>query len=657
MSYKKFDSEMFSVLKARMEDARKPVEANWMKIREAYLPENLIGRLLTELNIDTDSGLVAIDRILGAAGESQDGLLQSKEPLVAVKVHTALSLLTQRTPNVLWDSDNASYEKLVPVISGLRDKDWLDTETRLQYVMLWFFLIMYGETNWRRFYLKDERDVFLPDEINLETKEVSYKPSTMVDFDGTRAEALSPFQVWSDPGARPNAPSSNRMVMYEKIMDHDTFMRRFKDLVPSKKLEEIKPGPADGYEGDNYYRLRCYEHMDWDLYYIEANDKPLIKDHLPWNHKQLSVLSAIWMPRDERSPHGLGPIEMMLDNKYKLDKLEGMTLSQVKYSIYKSFFYSGHIEGEGEGGDLSIRPDRAYKASNPGDIKLIESKGPGEDAWKAIERQRERIDDITGINRPLGGEIVKTTAFQTDLAKDAALARLSTPINHMVSLLTQDAYLMLELQRQYYSLPEVKELVDQDELNEAMLSLKQAELEGKPASFDLWFEEGADEGERVFRGDYRVERISQANSDGIPDISGPKHQAVLRPEVFDWKGKMYVVADSLLTITPTLERTRKLEVYNMLIPLFSQPPELVAKPAKQLAKLYGIEIKDLFPESWLMYLKSIQEGTPAPQTGVQPQVTQPGGPMAFEQPGASVVTTNMGGQKDMISAQSEKISP
>jgi len=643
----------------------------WESVERKYLPTTIDElRVFAQYELDTDGN--ATPTRLFAERDSDDGLITHVEPLVAIKIHTGLALMTQRTPDVLWDSDNELYASRVPVLNALRKEDWMDDQTREQYTMLWFYNVLFGTTFWRRDYDFYERPAFFVDSIDLSTDEETYRNGSVVEIDQTVGEALSPLDVWIDPGTQPLKPRSMRYVSYDKVYDYDTFYRLFHKKAKPEFFNAIKPTSVPGYEGERWVKCSYFEHIDLDLYYVVANELPLLKSHLPWNHKGLSVRMAIWLPRGSKNPFGLGPVEMMGPDKKLLDDLSSMTMNQVRYSIYKSIFYQGTLEVEGgESGDIRLRPDRAYKTSDPKSINFLDIPGPGADAWRAIDAQRSRVDEATGLNKPLGGELSKTTAFEIDVAKDAALARLATPIASVSQLLRWDAEVMFELQKQNYTLPRVTEIVDPDEIKGALdeldrvRSLMVNDPKAPKATFDIWFDETDPSNPKVFRGDYRVAQLAvQENEAGEALSSLGKQETVITAEVYDWRGKIHVVADSLLSITPTLERTKKLEGWNILTPMFGKPAELMAKPARALAKLYGINPQDAFPEHFLQYLKMVDEGTALPVVPGNPVGRPPNveggiekamGPMGFEQPRAEQVVTNVGGGAAAQPAQMNKM--
>ena len=675
LTYKDFDIETFKDEKKLMEDFRKNahgerMENIWEGIKAEYLPDGSLENMFAKWTLN-DDGTASATHLF--AVDDDDERIDMKEPLVAIKVHTALSILTQRTPKVRWDSDNDEYESRVEVIDAMRNVDWQDQDSRAQYILMWFNYILYGTTFWRRYFRHEERQVHLPVSVDKTDDSVVYEEQTVIDVDQTQGEALSPFEVLIDPSAQAFKPSTMRKVIYTKIYDFNTFERLFKGVAKKSDMEKVMPTTVEGYEGDRWVKCEYYENKDLDLYYVVANDEEILKDHLPQNHKDLSVMMAAWMPRkDTKNPYGLGPIEMMLPDKKQLDMFKSMTLTQLKFSIYKAIFYTGSLESEGESGDIKIRPDRAYKVTNPKDIQFFDMPGPGQDAYRGMDILRDSVDDSSGINKPLSGEVGSSTAFQTDLAKDAALARLFVPINNIIMLLEQDAALTFELQKQHYTMPDVEPLIDADDIELAFEELEKEKAAGKP-TFDIFIDTDEDGGVNVFKAQHRTAQLNVDQAgDGSFLPSRGKNEIVVTAKLFDWKGKIRVVQDALFSMTPTVERTRKMELYNLLIPLFGQPPQLVAKVAQRIVRVYGEDPDDVLPEDWILYLKGIQDGSiPQPQQpGAEVPVEgerPPGRPqefgpqgreaLKFEQQRAGGVTTNIGGQKDLISAQSEAISP
>lgn len=646
----------------------------WEDLFHLYIPNNTTLRAMVQYSV---SGNRVTDETLLSAAQATGNLFNFDDPIVATKLQTALSLLTQRTPDVLWKARD-KYKAKIPLLNALRARDWQDEETRLQYQLFWFFNILTGTTFWRRYFYFEEREVKLPKSIDLATKKIKYQTKTIRRGDITRGEALSPLQVWIDPATSPLSPSSMRKVIYRKIYTEDEFTRRFGEL-PDYDITDVSFTAIEGYSGTKNVEVFFFENMDDDYYgvFTRSKEKAIHEGPLPFNHKELSVQMSVWFPRSEKNPFGLGPIELMREDKEALNEFKNLTLTQAKLSILKPGFTQTPIKSESSANVIKLEAGVMYQTSEK--PTFLDIPAAGSEAWKSMDYLRSRVDDASGITRPLeGGLTSNSTAFQTDLAKDAALSRMSVPIQNVVSLLSRDAKLGYELQKQYLSLPVLKEIT-KDEESKFKDELAQLALEGKEPTFDIWIDDEhlTKEGEpKVFRGDYKVIDLAlKKSTEGDYSASESSMEVTLTPDVFEWEGDAFVVADSILTITPTLDRIRDLEMMNLLIPLFGKPPELVAKAAENICQLYSKDPKEILPESFIQYLDSLASGVPLPpppeEQGNPPGRPREFGPQArkamdaaqnganqfsFQQERAPKVVTGFNGANSAVASRSQAIN-
>jgi hypothetical protein len=56
-----------------------------------------------------------------------------------------------------------------------------------------------------------------------------------------------------------------------------------------------------------------------------------------------------------------------------------------------------------------------------------------------------------------------------------------------------------------------------------------------------------------------------------------------------------VVANSILSVSNELEKQRKLEVFNLVVPLLANPPEIFAKAVKQILNANDEQAEDWLP--------------------------------------------------------------
>ena len=224
--------------------------------------------------------------------------------------------------------------------------------------------------------------------------------------------------------------------------------------------------------------------------------------------------------------------------------------------------------------------------------------------WLAsIAKQQEKD---TGITTTLEGQIAGKTAFEAAQAREMALRRMKTPLDNILDALETEAYITLTIIEDLYSLPKIKELAEPRYIKEWNSSKGQEETktittEEVPREFPL-----------------KVEKDEQGNI-----IESDKEEFFkIFPEDLAWEGVVKIKAQSILAQSELLEKTTKLEMANILIPLFGQPQELVEKAAKQIIKAYNENPKDWLPDAWLQEQKKplfVEQGGGNPQ---QPRQSQ-----------------------------------
>jgi len=129
----------------------------------------------------------------------------------------------------------------------------------------------------------------------------------------------------------------------------------------------------------------------------------------------------------------------------------------------------------------------------------------------------------------------------------------------------------------------------------------------------------------------------------------------IKLEELGWRGIIDIIPTSILAPSEELEKQRKAEVFNLLVPLLRLPPELVLKPSKQLLKANDEDPEDWLPDAWLELEKGTagqqlfinnpaleQQGIMTPEGGAMPPQTAIGEQTLQGQMGTS---PNQGGQR------------
>jgi hypothetical protein len=160
-------------------------------------------------------------------------------------------------------------------------------------------------------------------------------------------------------------------------------------------------------------------------------------------------------------------------------------------------------------------------------------------------------------------------------------------------------------------------------------------------------------------------KLVKSNKSKFFQVGSDKDQ--INPKQLKWKGIFKVIPRSIVDNSQTLIKASKSEVFNMLMPLMGQPPELAAKPAAQILRVWEEDPKDWLPDAWLDYLENGPKPPQQPQTppgAPNPQAAAAsgrGGPAGVVQPQPQPLPQPTGpqisGQSGQVPGQSAKIQP
>ena len=134
-----------------------------------------------------------------------------------------------------------------------------------------------------------------------------------------------------------------------------------------------------------------------------------------------------------------------------------------------------------------------------------------------------------------------------------------------------------------------------------------------------------------------------------------QHDGEIKPQQLKWRGIFKVIPRSIIDSSQTLVKATKMEMFNMLVPLFQFPPQMVAKAANQIIKVNEEDPKDWLPDDWVAFLEG--GGLPQPMMpgvtpGMPPEQPQAEQPIFVPAGGAS-----MQGQAGMAPQQAQTIVP
>lgn len=574
------------------------LETLWAESDREYVPHRIGNKGKKMLVTDEDKGWRGALVSLGASDWQSD--IAQTNPYT--KIQTALSILVDRNPSGVFLPASKRYTATTELIKQLYQRSWEYAKSKNQLKLFIYNLAKYGWACARTYPFRVTRKVKVMSEYNQESPENSkYEDKEIVEFNDIFRENLDPWNVWIDDMTRPSNQFSIRDWCWRKVYAKDAAQEEFRKYSRWKYVETggITSDKVTQ-QGDSSKRFKerdlvevyFYENRLKDLFMVIINGVPVVIEPLPISDakgiKKLSLWHAYWTLRHSESPYGIGIYEAIRYDQKMLDRIRNMTIDQLTLSIYKMFFYTG-TQMLQETGDIKISPGVGKQVLNPRDVNWLEVPGPGQDAWLGIERFKKDIDESSGISDTLEGTITGKTAFEIAQAKEAALKRIKSPLDNILEALDTEAYVTISLIQILYSIPETYKIVDplliEDYLKEVGSDpdLYERDTEGGFTAkvfpeFPLQLEE--DEGGNLIEtGKTRFFRV--------------------KPKLMQWEGIVNVKAQSILTGSKQVDKALELEMYNILIPLLAQPPEIYARVAKSIVKLYDRDPRDILPDSWI----------------------------------------------------------
>jgi len=580
----------------------------WAEADRDYIPHRLKTRTKRAVVVDEDKGWRGALVNLGSTDWQSD--ISQSNPFV--KISIALSILVDQNPSGIFTAGSKKYQATTELIKQLYQRSWEYAASRQQLKLFVHNLAKYGWSCARTFPLRKTNRVKVIVEYNQEDPEKTiYEEKEVVEYNDIFRENLDPRNVWLDDMARPNNSFSVRDWCWRKVYSMDTAKREFekyprwKYVQEGGNTEEVVDQKITGrtIKEKKLVEAYFYESIEKDLYMVVLNNIPVVIEPLPVSdsvgNKKLSLWQTYWNIRHAESPYGIGIYEAIRYDQALLDRIRNMTIDQLTLSIYKMFFYQG-TQALTETGDIKIIPGQGKQVLDPKNINWLEVPGPGREAWEGITLFKQDLDDSSGITDPLMGVVTGKTAFELAQAKESALKRLKNPLDNILDALEAEGYITISLIQLLYSIPETYSIVDPQLIDDYM-----KEIEGDP---DLYGRGENGEFEAKVFPEFPM-NLDKDEKGNLIETSETRFFRI-KPRFLKWEGVIKIKAQSVLTPSKQIDKALDLEMYNVLIPLLAQPPEIYGKIAKSIIKLYDKDPRDVLPDIWLQ--EEIPQGAGQP---------------------------------------------
>ncbi len=526
-----------------------------------------------------------------------------------IKITTALSILVDQNPSGVFTATSKKYQATTELMKQLYQRSWEFAKSKPQLKLFVHNLCKYGWAAGRTYPLRITRKVRVLKDYNQEEPDKSvYEEQEIVEYNDIYRENLDPRNTWIDDMAKPNNSRSVKDWMWRKVYDMDAATEEFgkyknwqyvqaggitDEVVTNQQSNNPTNQVGKNITNKNLVEIYFYENLLRDSFVVMAHGIPVIIEPLPISdakgNKKLSLWQAFWNLRHAESPYGIGIYEAIRYDNALLDRVRNMTIDQLTLSIYKMFFYQG-TQALTETGDILIAPGVGKQTLDPKNINFLQVPGPGSDAYKGLEMFQTDVDKASGITDPLIGQVTGKTAFELAQAKEAALKRLKDPLDNILEALNIEGYITISLIQLLYSIPETYKISDPVLIEDYL-----KEIQADP---DLW---ERNEAEQFIAKVYPEFPLNLEKDDQGNLIETQDNQFFrVKPKFLEWEGIVNIKSQSLLTPSKQIDKALELEMYNVLIPLLVQPPQIYSKVAKNIVKLYDKDPREILPEEWLM---------------------------------------------------------
>lgn len=647
--YKPSDVEKDSgdYVKRRVEELKEyrkslKVEERWREADREYEPTELElkpGR--KRLESDDETGYRS--RLVPVGGDQgQEWRSNNSDPTLLTKIQTAFSIIIDRSPEAVLTALVKKYEKTSDIANSLWKRNWDISGSKEVLKLFCFNLAKYGVAYGRTFpkLIKYNKKVLT--EVDTENPENNkYEDKELVWYNDVAKQNLNPWRVWVDEMTQPYDRFSMNEGYFETDYTYDQAKVEFGNypnfdtIGKSAKVDYDEEGTKSNEKKDGDKRRKdiitigCFESRLKDLYviWVPAKQIVLYQSPLPNDDGLLSIWTTMWILRSASRPDGISLWEIIRQDKQLYDKMINMTMDQLVLSIYKMFFYSGTAQNIGNG-EVKIQPGKGQQIIN-GKVDFLEIPGPGKDAWEGLQWIKGKIDDNSGITPTLEGEVTGKTLGEILHAKEASLKRIKTPLENIAWAIEQDAYLTLSWMSQIYSIPEVKEFANEQEV----LAFEQEQGIQRNSLSPIMDASQVQTGlqatylpQVALHLEDRNGQLFESNDSKFFQIG-----VDIKPEQLKWQGIIKVIPKSVMGQSVEVERQMKDEMFNKLVPLFQGPPELFKKAAMQILKVNEEDPDDWLPDAWLQDANPLFIQNPAMQQqmgpGGQPMPPQQGNTM------------------------------
>ncbi len=386
--------------------------------------------------------------------QNRSGVPVSQEPIAFAKIMIATSVLAGKLPDATVVADDKVYGR---AMYELWKRNWsMNGANGANTLMLTYQnLFTYGWAAWRVY----------PRRVQVQRNGV-----TKIMFDDIYREPLDVRRTWLGIGFNHGDCWSWGEVYYERDMSKEDFYRMYPDADSAKNRKKLEYcSVSEEAKDENSEKLRThvtigyYENYLANRYVVVCGKMKIYDGELPNDGSHGSVVTARCFVKDLNDPYGVGLYEMMRGNTAIYTYINSLNAQQVEAEIFPLLFGA-----QVQNGSASYkRGPNIVNPKHPGsDIDVIKTSGNVQQGIIYADKQKQAIEENTGVNNIVAGTQSETTLGSTVILKEAAYNRLTPPKNSMIVGLELDAHIANTWMQQIYPVDKIFMIDSEDQLAE-----------------------------------------------------------------------------------------------------------------------------------------------------------------------------------------------
>jgi len=384
--------------------------------------------------------------------QNRSGVPVSQEPIAFSKIMIATSVLAGKLPDATVIADDKIYAK---AMYELWKRNWSMTGANGENTLMLTYqnLFTYGWGAWRVY----------PRRVQVKRNGVD-----KILFDDIYREPLDCKRTWLGLGFTNGDYWSQFEVYYEKDMLKDEFFEKYPGAKSQKKKLEYTSVSEEAKDENNEkartsVTIGYYENVLLNRYIVLCGKMVIYDGELPNDGSHGSVVVARCFAKNLNDPYGIGLYEMMRGNTALFTYINSLNAQQVEAEIFPLLFGAQVQNGTA----TYKRGPNIVNPKHPGtDIDVVRTTGNVQQGIIFGDKQKESIEQNTGINNIVAGADSANTLGSTVILKEAAYNRLVAPRNSMVAGLETDAHIANTWMTQIYPVDKVFMIDSQDQLAE-----------------------------------------------------------------------------------------------------------------------------------------------------------------------------------------------